>query len=180
MLLSRTSAPRRFNHLHIFIDPAPDAEKSYAERERLFRLPRSSWRDYQASLISKGGGVFDRTAKSIPVSPEVKALLAIEADKVSGEEMIRRILTAPVDLLYNGGIGTYVTASLEDHVAIGDDERSVRVDASDLRRGWSGREEPGLHPAGEARVLGNGHLNTDAIDNSGGVDMSDHEVNIKI
>jgi glutamate dehydrogenase len=184
MLQSRkTRLVAAFNHVHIFIDPSPDPEKSYAERERLFRLPRSSWRDYQPSLISKGGGVFDRSAKSIPVSPEVKALLGMEADKVSGEEMIRRILTAPVDLLYNGGIGTYVKASTEEHVAVGDRTNDrVRVDASDLRARVVG-EGGNLGFTQRARLefwTKGGHLNTDAIDNSGGVDMSDHEVNIKI
>jgi len=94
-----------FNHQHVFVDPSPDPERSYAERERLFRLPRSSWRDYDVTAISPGGGVFDRAAKAIPVRPEMAAALGIEAGKVSGEELIRRLLTAPVDLLYNGGIG---------------------------------------------------------------------------
>jgi glutamate dehydrogenase len=184
MLLSRkTSLVAAFNHLHIFLDPSPDPEKSFAERERLFRLPRSSWRDYQTSLLSKGGGIFDRSAKSIPVSPEVKALFGIEAETVSGEEMIRRILTAPVDLLYNGGIGTYVKASTEDHIAVGDRTNDrVRVDASELRARVAG-EGGNLGFTQRARVeywAKGGHINTDAIDNSGGVDMSDHEVNIKI
>ncbi len=184
MLQSRkTRLVAAFNHLHIFLDPAPDPEKSHAERERLFRLPRSSWRDYQASLISKGGGVFDRSAKSIPVSPETRALLGIQAEKVSGEETIRRILTAPVDLLYNGGIGTYVKASTEEQVAVGDRTNDrVRVDASELRARVVG-EGGNLGFTQRARLefwAKGGHLNTDAIDNSGGVDMSDHEVNIKI
>jgi glutamate dehydrogenase len=184
MLLSRTlRLVAAFNHVHIFLDPAPDAAKSYAERERLFHLPRSSWRDYQTALISKGGGIFDRSAKSIPVSPEAKALLGIEEDKVSGEEMIRRILTAPVDLLYNGGIGTYVKASTEEQVAVGDRTNDrVRVDASDLRTRVVGEGgNLGFTQRGRLEYWSKGgHLNTDAIDNSGGVDMSDHEVNIKI
>jgi glutamate dehydrogenase len=184
MLLSRTiRLLAAFNHLHIFIDPAPDPETSFAERERLFRLPRSSWRDYRPSLISRGGGVFERSAKSIPVSPEVKALMGIEADKVSGEEMIRRILTAPVDLFYNGGIGTYVKASAEDHVVVGDRTNDrVRVDASDLRTRVVGEGgNLGFTQRGRLECwTRGGNLNTDAIDNSGGVDMSDHEVNIKI
>jgi glutamate dehydrogenase len=184
MLQSRTTRLlAAFNHVHIFIDPNPDAEKSFSERERLFRLPRSSWRDYQASLISKGGGIFDRSAKSIPVSPEVKALLGIEADKVSGEEMIRRILTAQADLLYNGGIGTYVKASTEDHVAVGDRANDrVRVDAAELRTRVVGEGgNLGFTTRGRLEYWSKGGLlNTDAIDNSGGVDMSDHEVNIKI
>ncbi|HEY7699473.1 MAG TPA: NAD-glutamate dehydrogenase domain-containing protein, partial [Vicinamibacteria bacterium] len=184
MLLSRkTRLVAAFNHVHIFIDPAPDPERSFVERERLFHLPRSSWRDYQASLISKGGGVFDRSAKSIPVSPEAKALLRIESEKVSGEEMIRRILTAPVDLLYNGGIGTYVKGSTEEHVAVGDRTNDrVRVDAKDLRARVVGEGgNLGFTQRGRLEFWAQGgQLNTDAIDNSGGVDMSDHEVNIKI
>jgi glutamate dehydrogenase len=169
MLLSRkTRLLAAFNHVHIFLDPDPDTEKSFAERERLFHLPRSTWRDYQASLISKGGGIFDRSAKSIPVSAEAKALLGIQADKVSGEEMIRRILTAPVDLLYNGGIGTYVKASSEEHVAVGDRTNDrVRVDASDLRARVVGEGgNLGFTQRGGSSIAKGGHL-TDAIDNSG-------------
>jgi glutamate dehydrogenase len=172
-----------FDHRHIFVDPSPDPERSFTERERLFRLPRSSWRDYDATLISPGGGVFDRSAKAIPVSDEVKALLGIEQAEVSGEEMIRRILTAKVDLLYNGGIGTYVKASFEDDAQVGDRANDrVRVDGRDLRaRVVAEGGNLGLTQAGriEYWLLG-GLLNTDAVDNSGGVDMSDHEVNLKI
>src|SRR6185436_17370163 len=119
-----------FNHAHIFIDPDPDPEKSFAERERLFRLPRSGWRDYDASLISKGGGVFDRSAKAIPFTPQMKALLELDGEAASGEEVIKAILRAKVDLLYNGGIGTYVKASYETDADVGDRANDrVRVDA---------------------------------------------------
>jgi glutamate dehydrogenase len=172
-----------FDHRHIFVDPSPDPERTFAERERLFREPRSSWQSYDASLISAGGGVFDRSAKSIPVTPEMRQLLDIDRAEVSGEEMIRRILTARVDLLYNGGIGTYVKWSGEDHASVGDrtDDR-VRVNACDVRARVIG-EGGNLGFTQRARIeywmLG-GLINTDAIDNSGGVDMSDHEVNLKI
>ena len=172
-----------FNHAHIFIDPDPDMEKSFAERERLFKLPRSTWRDYDASIISAGGGIFDRSAKAIPVSPQMKALFDIEQDEVTGEEMIRRLLTAKVDLLYNGGIGTYVKASTEDDSDVGDRANDrVRVDAREVRARVIG-EGGNLGMTQKARLEyweRGGLCNTDAIDNSGGVDMSDHEVNIKI
>src|SRR5258706_15970029 len=109
-----------FNLLHLFLDPDPAPERTCKERERLFNLPRSGWRDYDASLISKGGGVFDRSAKSIPLSPEMKKLLEVEGDAASGEEVVRRILAAKVDLLYNGGIGTYVKAGSEAASDVGD------------------------------------------------------------
>ena len=172
-----------FNHAHIFIDPDPDMEKSFAERERLFKLPRSTWRDYDTSIISAGGGIFDRSAKAIPVSPQMKALFDIEQDEVTGEEMIRRLLTAKVDLLYNGGIGTYVKASSEDDSDVGDRANDrVRVDAREVRARVIG-EGGNLGMTQKARLEyweRGGLCNTDAIDNSGGVDMSDHEVNIKI
>jgi glutamate dehydrogenase len=172
-----------FNHLHIFLDPEPDAEASFAERERLFRLPRSSWRDYDTRLISTGGGVFDRSAKAIPLSPEVRRLLEIDAASAPGEAVIRGILTAKVDLLYNGGIGTYVKASSEEHVEVGDRSNDrVRVDARNVQARVVG-EGGNLGLTQRARLeywVGGGRVNTDAIDNSGGVDTSDHEVNIKI
>jgi glutamate dehydrogenase len=184
MLQSRaTRLVAAFNHAHIFVDPAPDPERSYRERERLFRVPRSSWRDYDTSLISKGGGVFDRSAKAIPLSPEMKALLEIEGDTASGEEVIRRILTAPVDLLYNGGIGTYVKASFEDDAEVGDRANDrVRVDGGAVRaRVVAEGGNLGFTQAGRVEYWARGgRLNTDAVDNSGGVDLSDHEVNIKI
>jgi glutamate dehydrogenase len=172
-----------FNHLHIFIDPSPDPEKSFAERERLFKLPRSTWKDYDASLISAGGGVFDRSAKAIPLSGEARALLGIEEESASGEEVIRHILTAKVDLLYNGGIGTYIKSSAETDTDVGDRANDrVRVDANEVRARVIG-EGGNLGLTQPARLeywVGGGNLNTDAIDNSGGVDMSDHEVNIKV
>jgi glutamate dehydrogenase len=172
-----------FNHQHIFVDPNPDTERSYEERQRLFVLPRSSWRDYDASCISQGGGVFDRSAKSIPVSPEMQALFGIDTAEVTGEEMIRRMLTSAVDLLYNGGIGTYIKASTEDDAEVGDRANDrVRVDASDVQARVIGEGgNLGMTQRGRLEYWGRGGLcNTDAIDNSGGVDMSDHEVNIKI
>ncbi len=178
-----TTLVAAFNHQHIFLDPDPDIARAFAERERLFALPRSTWRDYDASIISEGGGIFDRSAKAIPVSPQVKALLGIDADEVTGEEMIRRVLTAKVDLLYNGGIGTYVKAAAEDDSDVGDRANDrVRVDARDVQARVIG-EGGNLGMTQRARLEyweRGGACNTDAIDNSGGVDMSDHEVNIKI
>jgi glutamate dehydrogenase len=184
LLLSRTTRlVAAFNHVHIFLDPDPDPEKSFRERERLFNLPRSSWRDYDQTALSQGGGVFDRSARSIPLGPELRALLDIKAESASGEEVIRRILTTQVDLLYNGGIGTYVRAAGEPDAEIGDRTNDrVRVNAAAVRarvvgeggnRGFTqrGRIEYWLH---------GGFINTDALDNSGGVDTSDHEVNLKI
>ncbi len=184
MLQSRaTKLVAAFNHAHIFIDPDPDPAKSFVERERIFRLPQSSWRDYDCSSISKGGGIFDRSAKAIPVSPEMRRLLEIDAESVSGEELIRRILLARVDLLYNGGIGTYVKASSEDDADVGDRSNDrVRVNGCDLRCRVIG-EGGNLGLTQKARLeywSKGGLLNTDALDNSAGVDMSDHEVNIKI
>ena len=172
-----------FNHLHIFLDPNPDPETSFKERQRLFDLPRSSWRDYDASLISAGGGVFDRSAKAVPLSPQMKALLELPGEAASGEEVIRRILTAPVDLLYNGGIGSYVKASAEEDADVGDRANDrVRVNGKDVRaRVLAEGGNLGLTQRGRLEYWARGGLlNTDAIDNSGGVDTSDHEVNIKI
>ena len=172
-----------FNHQHVFIDPDPDPEASFRERERLFQLPRSTWRDYDSKLISRGGGVFDRSAKAIPLSAEARQLLGIEAESASGEVVIRRVLTAKVDLLYNGGIGTYVKASHEEHGDVGDRANDrVRVDGRDVRARVVG-EGGNLGFTQKARLeywAAGGLLNTDAVDNSGGVDTSDHEVNIKI
>jgi glutamate dehydrogenase len=184
MLMSRkTKLLAAFNHLHIFLDPQPDPERTYVERERMFRLPRSSWRDYDPSLISAGGGVFDRSAKSIPLSPQVREMLGVQAEAASGEEVIRAILRAPVDLLYNGGIGTYVKSQAEEDADVGDRANDrVRVDAAEVRAKVVG-EGGNLGLTQRARLeysTKGGHINTDAVDNSGGVDMSDHEVNIKI
>ena len=172
-----------FNHLHIFLDPDPDAKTSYIERKRLFELPRSTWQDYDERLISEGGGVFSRQAKNIPLSEQVRERLGITATELSGQDLIKAILAAPVDLLWNGGIGTYVKSSSERHADVGDSSNdSVRIDADDLRTRIVG-EGGNLGFTQLARIeyaTAGGRINTDAIDNSGGVDMSDHEVNIKI
>ncbi len=178
-----TKVVAAFNHLHIFIDPDPDPEKTFKERQRLFNLPRSTWRDYDATLISKGGGIFDRSAKSIPLSAEMKKLLDIEGDSASGEEVVKRILTSRVDLLYNGGIGTYVKAVSEDDADVGDRANDrVRVDGKEARARVVGEGgNLGFTQRGRIEYWSRGgSINTDAVDNSGGVDTSDHEVNIKI
>ncbi|WP_017626459.1 NAD-glutamate dehydrogenase [Nocardiopsis chromatogenes] len=186
MLLSRhTRLVAAFDHRHIFIDPDPDAERSYAERERLFALPRSSWADYDTSLISEGGGVHPRNVKSIPLTPQVRRALDIRGDvrAVTPFELIRHILTAPVDLLWNGGIGTYVKAAAETDAQVGDKANDpVRVNGADLRCKVVGEGgNLGLTQLGRIEfALAGGRVNTDFIDNSGGVDTSDHEVNIKI
>ena len=174
-----------FDHRHVFLDPAPDPAASFAERRRLFELPRSSWADYDTSLISAGGGVWPRTAKSVPVSEQARAALGLDAavTALSPDELISAILRAPVDLLWNGGIGTYVKASHETHADAGDrSSDAVRVDGSALRaRVVAEGGNLGLTQAGRIEyALGGGLLNTDFIDNSAGVDTSDHEVNIKI
>ncbi len=172
-----------FNHLHIFLDPDPDPAKSYAERNRMFRLPRSTWDDYDKSLISAGGGVHPRHAKSIKLTPEVKKALRIEADALSGDDLVKAILRSPVDLLWNGGIGTYVKATSERNAEVGDSNNDqVRIDAHELQCrviGEGGNNGLTQLARIEYARLG-GRINTDAIDNSAGVDMSDHEVNIKI
>jgi glutamate dehydrogenase len=172
-----------FDHRHVFLDPDPDPEAGFAERRRLFELPRSSWADYDRSLISAGGGVWPRTAKSIPVSAEAREALGIEADVLTPAELIRALLRAPVDLLWNGGIGTYVKATAENNADVGDKANdSVRVDAAELRCRVVG-EGGNLGFTQRGRVeyaLGGGRINTDAIDNAGGVNCSDHEVNIKV
>ncbi|GAA3390103.1 NAD-glutamate dehydrogenase [Cryptosporangium minutisporangium] len=174
-----------FDHRHIFVDPTPDAAVGFAERRRLFELPRSSWADYDASLISAGGGVFPRSAKAIDVTPEMRAALGLAdtVTRVSPAELMRAILLAPVDLLWNGGIGTYVKASDETHADAGDKSNdAVRVDGRQLRVRVVGEGgNLGLTQRGRIEyALAGGRVNTDAIDNSAGVDTSDHEVNIKI
>jgi glutamate dehydrogenase len=173
-----------FDHRHVFIDPTPDAAASFAERRRLFDLPRSSWGDYDTSLISAGGGVFPRTLKSIPVTPEMAEALGIKGvEAMTPAELIHAILLAPVDLLWNGGIGTYVKASTEDHLSIGDRANDgIRVDGMQLRVKVVGEGgNLGLSQLGRIEAAFCGvRVNTDAIDNSAGVDTSDHEVNIKI
>jgi glutamate dehydrogenase len=174
-----------FDHRHVFVDPTPDAATSFAERRRLFRLQRSSWADYNRSLISAGGGVWPRTAKAVPVSDPMRAALGLADDVVSLSpvELIRAVLLAPVDLLFNGGIGTYVKASTESALDVGDKANdAVRVDGEQLRVKVVGEGgNLGLTQRGRVEyALTGGRVNTDAIDNSAGVDTSDHEVNIKI
>ena len=172
-----------FNHLHIFFDPNPDAAKSFTERQRMFNLPRSNWTDYNKSLISKGGGIFERSAKSIKISPEIKQVLAITQDELAPNELLAAILKAPVDLLWNGGIGTYVKAADESHQDVGDRANdAIRINGADLRAKVVG-EGGNLGFTQKGRIeyaLNGGRINTDALDNSAGVDCSDHEVNIKI
>jgi glutamate dehydrogenase len=174
-----------FDHRHIFLDPDPDPATSFRERKRLFALPRSSWADYDTGLISKGGGVHPRTAKKIPLTPQVREALGIPGgvNALTPHELIHAILTAPVDLMWNGGIGTYVKASGETHADVGDKANDVlRADATELRCKVVG-EGGNLGLTQRARIefaLGGGLVNTDFIDNSAGVDTSDHEVNIKI
>ena len=184
MLLSRhIRLVGAFNHSHVFVDPDPDPQASFDERERLFRLPRSTWADYDRAVLSAGGGVFSRAAKSISLSPEARQALDIEAETVRPNELIRALLRAPVDLMWNGGIGTFVKASAESNADVGDKATdAVRVDARELRCRVVG-EGGNLGLTQRARVefsRAGGRINTDAIDNSGGVDCSDHEVNIKI
>jgi glutamate dehydrogenase len=184
VLLSRHLCLRAaFNHAHIFLDPNPDPLRSSVERERLFRLPRSDWSDYDTSLISDGGGVFPRTAKTVPLSAPAREMLGIEAASATGEEVVRAILRMEADLLWNGGIGTYVKASDETHAAVGDSVNdAVRVNGSELRvRVVAEGGNLGCTQRGRVEyALHGGRINTDAIDNSAGVDMSDHEVNLKI
>ena len=172
-----------FNHIHIFIDPDPNAELSFKERERLFHLPRSNWTDYDKKLISKGGGVFNRNAKSIPVSKEMQDVFGIKQNEIEPNELIRTILKAKVDLLWSGGIGTYVKASTETNASVGDRTNdSTRVNAKQLRCKVVG-EGGNLGFTQLARMeytLHGGLVYTDFIDNSGGVNCSDKEVNIKI
>jgi glutamate dehydrogenase len=184
MLLSgRMRLLAAFDHRHVFLDPLPDPEASFQERERLFRLPRSSWADYDAKLISKGGGVFPRSAKSVAISPEARQALGIEAEVLTPNELIGAILKAPVDLLYNGGIGTYVKSRQQSHADVGDRANdAIRVNGKDLRcKVVAEGGNLGFTQLGRVEyALGGGRINTDAIDNSAGVDCSDHEVNIKI
>jgi len=184
MLLSRhIKLVGAFNHLHVLLDPDPDPEASFAERERLFGLPRSSWSDYDTGRISEGGGVWPRTAKSIPLSAEIRRLLDVKAEALPPNELISAMLKAPVDLLWNGGIGTYVKAGRETNADVGDRTNdAVRVDGAELRAKVVGEGgNLGLTQLGRVEyALAGGRINTDFIDNSGGVDCSDHEVNIKI
>jgi len=172
-----------FNHQHIFLDPNPDLAISYEERKRLFALPRSSWEDYNPDLISKGGGVYRRSVKAITLTPEVKALLDLDQAVIVPNELIKAIMRAKVDLLWNGGIGTFVKATAESNDAAGDRSNdAIRINASELQvKVVSEGGNLGFTQLGRIEFdLNGGHINTDFIDNSAGVDCSDHEVNIKI
>jgi glutamate dehydrogenase len=184
MLLSRKiKLVAAFNHMHVFLDPDPDVDASYRERQRLFRMGRSSWTDYSDELISKGGGVFSREAKQIKLSPEVRAMLGVVEKTLRPNEVIRSVLAMQADLLWNGGIGTYVKASTEGHADVGDRSNdNVRINANQLRCKVVG-EGGNLGLTQRARIeysLNGGQVNSDFIDNSAGVDSSDREVNIKI
>ncbi len=184
MLLSRhIRLLAAFDHRHIFIDPAPNTETSFRERERLFALPRSSWDDYDKTLISNGGGIWPRTAKSIELSDEARSALGVEAKRLTPNELMNAILKAPVDLLWNGGIGTYVKASMQSHPEVGDRANDgLRANGRELRCKVIGEGgNLGCTQLGRVEAALNGvRLNTDAIDNAGGVHSSDREVNIKI
>ncbi len=172
-----------FDHRDIFIDPNPDPAQSHAERRRLFDLPRSSWSDYNVKLISKGGGIFSRSLKTIKLTPEIRAALDTDKDKLTPRELIREILKAPAELLWLGGIGTYIKGESEHHAEVGDKANdAVRIDAPDLRVKIIGEgANLGVTQAGRISFArSGGKINMDAVDNAGGVDCSDHEVNIKI
>ncbi|MEU7714123.1 NAD-glutamate dehydrogenase [Micromonospora chalcea] len=174
-----------FDHRHIFLDPDPDSARSWEERKRLFDMPRSSWEDYDSELISEGGGVHPRTAKSVPITPQVRAVLGLDEDvtQLSPQELMKAILTAPVDLFWNGGIGTYVKASSQTNAEVGDKSNdAIRVDGKSLRCRVVG-EGGNLGFTQQGRIeyaATGGRIYTDFIDNAAGVDCSDHEVNIKI
>lgn len=184
MLLSRAiKLVAAFDHRHIFLDPNPDPAKSWAERARMFALPRSSWEDYDAKLISRGGGVFARSLKEVPLSPEVQAMLGLDQPGIDPDGLITAILKAEIDLLWFGGIGTYVKASSENNVQVGDPANdALRVDGGQIRARAIGEgANLGCTQAGRIEfALKGGRINTDFIDNSAGVDCSDNEVNIKI
>ncbi|GAO80232.1 MULTISPECIES: NAD-glutamate dehydrogenase domain-containing protein [unclassified Sphingopyxis] len=184
MLLSKAiQLTAAFDHRHIFLDPNPDPAKSWKERERMFNLPRSSWADYNEKLISKGGGIFPRSQKSITLTPEVQAMLGLSVSEIDPGSLISAILKAPADLLWFGGIGTYVKAASQNNAEVGDPANdALRVDAEDLRVKAVG-EGANLGTTQAARIAFSakgGRINTDFIDNSAGVDCSDNEVNIKI
>lgn len=184
MLLSKhTKLVAAFNHMHIFIDPNPDAAASYEERARLFALPRSSWEDYNSKLISKGGGIFLRSSKSIPLSAEMKQMLETEKASMTPTELMKELLKMPVDLIWNGGIGTYVKSSRETNAEVGDRANdALRVNGRELRAKIVGEGgNLGCTQLGRIEYAANGgRINTDFVDNVGGVDCSDNEVNIKI
>ncbi len=184
MLCSRkTELLAAFDHRHIFLDPNPDPESSYKERERMFNLPRSSWDDYNKNLISEGGGVFSRQLKEIPLSPQIAEWLGVRQGSIDVPGLIKLLLKSQVDLLWNGGIGTYVKSSVQSNEDAGDRANdAVRIDATEIRAKVVGEGgNLGLTHLGRIEfALHGGHINTDAIDNSAGVDTSDHEVNLKI
>ena len=172
-----------FNHMHIFLDPSPNAAKTFAERQRLFALPRSTWEDYDSSLISAGGGIYSRSSKSIPITPEVASAFGLKQKSMAPNDLINALLKAKVDLLWNGGIGTYMKASSESHADAQDKTNdALRVNANELRcRAVGEGGNLGCTQLGRIEfALNGGKIYTDAIDNSAGVDCSDHEVNIKI
>ncbi|MCC6766921.1 MAG: NAD-glutamate dehydrogenase [Deltaproteobacteria bacterium] len=184
LLCSRAARLRAaFDHRHVFLDPDPDPEASYAERTRLFALPHSSWADYRPEALSAGGAVIPRGTKIVRLSAEARAMLGIAAETIDGDQLIQAVLRMPTDLLFNGGIGTYVKSRGESNADVGDGTNAtVRVNASELRARVVG-EGGNLGFTQRARVefaLAGGRINTDAIDNSAGVDTSDHEVNLKI
>ena len=184
MLLSKhIRLQAAFNHMHIFIDPNANAAKTYVERERLFNLPGCSWEDYNNQLISEGGGVFSRQVKSIKLTPQIKKMLATQKQTMSPNDLIQAILTMEVDLLWNGGIGTYVKSSRETHLEVGDRANdALRINGCDLKAKIVGEGgNLGLTQLGRIEFAAQGgRINTDAVDNAGGVDCSDNEVNIKI
>jgi glutamate dehydrogenase len=185
LLSSHIKLVAAFDHRHIFLDPQPDPGRSFAERKRMFDLPRSSWDDYDKALLSEGGGVFARSLKSIPISPQVREALGLSdsVTAMSPAELMKAILLAPVDLLWNGGIGTYVKAKHESHAEVGDKANdAIRVNGAHLRCKVAGEGgNLGFTQAGRVEFArAGGHIYTDFIDNSAGVDCSDHEVNIKI
>lgn len=184
MLLSKQiKLVAAFNHLDIFIDPNPDVSASFAERERMFNLPRSTWQDYDTSLISKGGGVFSRQSKAITLSDEIKDITGLTADSVTPNELMQALLGASVELLWFGGIGTYIKAKTQSHQDVGDKANDmIRIDGADVKAKVLGEgANLGVTQAGRIEYArAGGRVNTDAIDNSAGVDSSDNEVNIKI
>src|SRR5258708_17147348 len=172
-----------FDHRHVFIDPDPDPAKSWAERKRLFDLPRSSWDDYDRKLISKGGGVFSRSEKSISLSAEAREAIGIDTRALDQASLINAILKSPVDLIWFGGIGTYIKASAQSQVDVGDPSNdALRASAGELRARVIGEgANLGITQAGRIEFAERGgRINTDFIDNSAGVDCSDNEVNIKV
>jgi glutamate dehydrogenase len=184
MLLSKhICLQAAFNHMHIFIDPNPDSAKTYPERERLFNLPGCSWEDYNKALISQGGGIFSRHVKSIKLTPQIKKMVGTQKQSMSPNDLIQALLKMKVDLLWNGGIGTYVKSTKETHLAVGDRANdALRINGCELQAKVVGEGgNLGLTQLGRIEFSANGgHINTDAVDNAGGVDCSDNEVNIKI